>query len=391
MFVRVCPYFPFPARIYLNQHFWLANRLRGRGIRFKQCSNAFLSCSDPKTFQQLADAMLPYDIITCGQKWLAYLTPFFTEAERSKAGCQHRLFFSQTEYCDNLIFRRRAALDALSDRLLDVNRTIGRPDKLSVIFGRRVSKFHKGKLQTTIEDLHLGNPVIRSYHEDGSIKQYARDNRILRTEVTSNDITWHGINKAVDNLPKVRKTLRAITENYLDVQQDILETFVDRGQLRKLNEPTVTPSGKRVPGLKLDHTRQLAVMQALVHFSHIAAGGTFTTREIHPKVAEALGLSPTDYKLSSLRYELSKLRAKGLVEKIPHSRRYRVLSDGYRLSVVYLKLFKKIYAPLTAGILQPFTRDATLPIDRVSRLDKLYLAVTTALDNLVQGVGLKAA
>ena len=209
--------------------------------------------------------------------------------------------------------------------------------------------------------------------------------------MTSNDITWHGINKAVDNLPKVRKTLRAITENYLDVQQDILETFVDRGQLRKLNEPTVTPSGKRVPGLKLDHTRQLAVMQALVHFSHIAAGGTFTTREIHPKVAEALGLSPTDYKLSSLRYELSKLRAKGLIEKIPHSRRYRVLSDGYRLSVVYLKLFKKIYAPLTAGILQPFTRDATLPIDRVSRLDKLYLAVTTALDNLVQGVGLKAA
>lgn len=391
MTVRVCPYFPFPARIYLNQHFWLANRMRERGVRFKQCANAFLRCSDPKTLQQLADAMPPYNVIACAQKWLAYLTPFFTETERSKAGCQHRLFFSQVEYCDNLIFRRRAALDALSQRLLDVNRTIGRPDKLSVIFGRRVSKFHKGKLQTTIEDLHLGNPVIRSYHEDGSIKQYARDNRILRTEATSNNIAGHGINKAVDNLPKARKTLRAITENYLDVQQDILETFVDRGQLRRLNEPTVTPSGKRVPGLKLDHPRQLAVMQALVHFSHIAAGGTFTTREIHPKVAEALGLSPTGYKLSSLRYELSKLRAKGLVEKITHSRRYRVLSEGYRLSVVYLKLFKKIYAPMTAGILEPFAGDTTLPIDRISRLDKLYLAVTTALDNLVEGVGLKAA
>jgi hypothetical protein len=33
----------------------------------------------------------------------------------------------------------------------------------------------------------------------------------------------------------------------------------------------------------------------------------------------------------SLRYELSKLRAKGLVEKIPHSRRYRLLPEGYRL------------------------------------------------------------
>jgi hypothetical protein len=391
MFVRICPYFPFPARIYLNQHYWLANRMRERGIRFTQSANAFLRCSDPKTLQQLSDSMLPYDVIACGQKWLACLTPFFTETERKQAGCQHRLFFSQTEYCDNLLFCRRAALDALGERLLDANRTIGRPDKLSIIFGRKVSKYHSGKLQTTIEDLHLGNPVIRTYHQDGSVKQYVRDNRNLRTEATSNDITWHGINKAVDNLPKVRKALHAITENYLDIQQDILETFVDRGQLRRMSEPSITASGRRIPGLKLDHSRQLAVMQALVCFSHVAAGGSFTTKEIHPKVAETLGLSPLDYKLSSLRYEMSKLRAKGLVEKIPHSRRYRIVSEGYRLSVVYLKLFKKIYAPLTAGILKPFPDDTTLPVDRISRLDKLYLAVKTALDNLVEGVGLKAA
>ena len=391
MFVRVCPYFPFPARICLNQHHWLANRMKERGIRFKQCANAFLRCSDPEVLQQLSDSLLPYDVIACGQKWLAYLTPFFTETEHRKAGCQHRIFFAQVEYCDNLIFRRRAALDALSDRLLDANRTIGRPDKLTVIYGRRVSKYHSGKLQTTIEDLHLGNPVIRSYHQNGSVKQYVRDNLLLRTEATSNDIRWHKINKAVENLPKVRKTLRAINENYLNIQQDILETFVDRGQLRRLREPSLNSSGKRIPGLKLDHERQLALMQALVCFSHIAAGGTFTTQEIHPKAAEALNLSPDDYKLSSLRYELSKLRAKGLVEKIPHSRRYRVLPQGYRLCVVYLKLFKKIYAPLTAAILAPFPADMTLAVDRISRLDKLYLAVTTALDNLVDGIGLKAA
>ena len=391
MFVRVCPYFPFPARICLNQHHWLANRMKERGIRFKQCSNAFLRCSDPEALEQLSDSLLPYDVIACGQKWLAYLTPFFSEGERKLAGCQHRIFFAQVEYCDNLIFHRRAALDALSDRLLDANRTIGRPDKLTVIYGRRVSKYHSGKLQTTIEDLHLGSPVIRSYHQDGSVKQYVRDNLLLRTEATSNDIRWHKINKAVENLPKVRKTLRRINENYLDIQQDILETFVDRGQLRRLCEPSLTSSGKRIPGLKLDHERQLALMQALVCFSHVAAGGTFTTREIHPKAAEALNLSSDDYKLGSLRYELSKLRAKGLVEKIPHSRRYRVLPAGYRLCVVYLKLFKKIYAPLTAAILAPFPADMTLAADRISRLDKLYLAVTTALDNLVDGIGLRAA
>jgi hypothetical protein len=66
-------------------------------------------------------------------------------------------------------------------------------------------------------------------------------------------------------------------------------------------------------------------MQALVRFAHLAAGGTFTTRELHPQVARALGLAPAEYKLTSLRYELSKLRAKELVEKVSHSHRYRLL------------------------------------------------------------------
>jgi hypothetical protein len=97
------------------------------------------------------------------------------------------------------------------------------------------------------------------------------------------------VNKAVENLPVLRKAMSAINDNYLNVQQDILETFVDRGQLRKLAEPTITSTGKRIPGLKLDHPRQLALMHALVRFAHIAAGNTFTTAELHPAVLEALG------------------------------------------------------------------------------------------------------
>jgi len=44
------------------------------------------------------------------------------------------------------------------------------------------------------------------------------------------------------------------------------------------------PAGRRIPGLKLDHPRQLALMHALVCFAHIAAGSTFTTAEIYPHV-----------------------------------------------------------------------------------------------------------
>src|SRR5256884_4345785 len=43
MFVRVCPYFPFSARVCLNQHYWLALRLQERGIRFRQRSEEHTS------------------------------------------------------------------------------------------------------------------------------------------------------------------------------------------------------------------------------------------------------------------------------------------------------------------------------------------------------------
>jgi hypothetical protein len=392
MFVRVCPYFPFSARVYLNQHHWLANRMRQDGVRFKQCGNAFVRCSNPEVLQQWADSLTPRDFLTCGQKWLAYLTPFFTDKERKRGGCQHRLFFSQVEYCDNLIFRRRAALESLSDPLLDANRTIGQPNKLAVIFGRKITKRHKGKLQTTIEDLNLANPVIRSHYKNGFIKQYVRDERILRTESATNDVREdYGIGKAVENLPPLRQKLQRITQNYLDIQQDILETFVDRGQLRQLSQPTVYPSGKRIPGLKLDAPRQLALMQALVRFSHVAAGATFTTVEIHSHIADTLATSTTKYRLSSLRYDLYKLRVKGLVKKIPHTRRYALLPKGYRTCLVYLKLFHKLYAPLTAAIQRPFAADAVMPPGHRIGLDRLYSAVTEALDKLVDAVGLKAA
>ncbi len=85
-------------------------------------------------------------------------------------------------------------------------------------------------------------------------------------------------------------------------------------------------------------------MHALVRFAHIAAGSTFTTAELYPHTLAALGLSAEQYSLASLRYDLRKLRVKGLVEKLPKSRRYRLSSQGYSICLLFLKLFERIYA-----------------------------------------------
>jgi hypothetical protein len=128
-----------------------------------------------------------------------------------------------------------------------------------------------------------------------------------------------------------------------------------------------------------------------VCFSHIAAGNSFTTAELHPRAIDALGSSADRYTFAWLRYDLSKLRAKGLVEKLPHSRRYRLLPSGYSICLVFLKLFERVYAPLTAGLLSPIKADAGLHSQHRSQLDRLYQRVVDDLDKLIQAVGLRAA
>jgi len=59
--------------------------------------------------------------------------------------------------------------------------------------------------------------------------QYVRDHVLLRTETATNSVKDYGVNKAVENLPELREKLSAINDNYQNVQQDILETFIDRG------------------------------------------------------------------------------------------------------------------------------------------------------------------
>jgi hypothetical protein len=46
---------------------------------------------------------------------------------------------------------------------------------------------------------------------------------------------------------------------------------------------------------------------------------------------------------------------------------------------------------LTAGILQPFAADGSIPKEKITALDRRYTAVIQALDDLVEAVGLKAA
>lgn len=184
MFVRICPYFPFSLSVWMNGHQWLAQQLRREGIAFRQSDHCFLDCAAPQRLQTLADALNPHDSTTVVESWLAQLLPYFSAAERQQ-GYRHRLYMTQIEYCQNLRFDQRAALDRLFNRLMDHNRELGHPDKLAIIFGR--SRFHPDTRtgETVLKVTQRRTPVISTGFGKTFLKQYVKDRVLLRTESTT--------------------------------------------------------------------------------------------------------------------------------------------------------------------------------------------------------------
>ena|SRR5713226_2889980 len=84
MFLRICPYFPFNARVCVNQHERLACQLRGEGIFFRKAANAYVQSSDPERLQQLADGFSPADLEVPIQSWLRELVPFYASSDPNR-------------------------------------------------------------------------------------------------------------------------------------------------------------------------------------------------------------------------------------------------------------------------------------------------------------------
>jgi hypothetical protein len=387
MFLRICPYFPFNIRVWLNGHDWLACRLRQEGIAFEKRDNVFVDCANPQRLQELSDAFAADDIIRPVDSWLGRLLPCFSDTERQQ-GYRHQLFVSQVEYCHNLIFHKRAAVDRLFERLMDANRSLGHPDKLAIVFGRPLARLDTRTGQTHLKITKLRTPVLSSTFKSTSIKQYISHGVALRTESTTYRLKDLAVKKNVIHLPILRKVLRTANDRYLRVQQDVLASYVDRGQLRELRQPTISASGRRVPGLRIDDPRLLAVLQAITCFAYLAGKGCFQTKHLLLDVQKALD-NPT-YTLSQLRYDLSKLRGKGLVVRLPRTQCYELTEQGYRIAILYLKLYHRLYAPLTAAIRAPYPPDNEVLTRHRTTLDRLYVAVDYALQRLTHHLGIAA-
>jgi hypothetical protein len=389
MSVRVASYFPFNVTCYLNGHSFVAQELQRDGVRFRKADNAFLAVGDVAALQAAADRLTAVVLQRRCNYWVRRLVPVFSPAEREALRPGYSFSMAQMELATDLVFKRSAPLRALFQRACELGVLVGGANRTTHLFERRINRHYQGKLQTVLDQRDAGHPVLRWYYQTSFAKQYVRGDQhsdlILRNETCSNDTRHFGVARRLENLPLLRDKLAVTNERCLALQAELLASAVDTGQLAALAAPTLV-GRRRVPGIRLHDDRVIRVLETLLHpggFVH-----DWTTRELHTRVLARHHVAVDGYRLSQLRYNLSKLRAKGLVERIGKTRRYRLTPLGLKLGVVLVKLRSRLLGPLASLIHQP---RATIPSRHLNSVDAAYREVDTALDHLSAALGLQHA
>ena len=138
-FIKVCAYFPYPAKIWLNGHEWAKRQAARNGITFTELSNGFAACDDPGALQEICDRLQPGTIEVFAQRWLHRLPLPFGPADQ-RAGYWWEISMRQVEVSRTLVFDAPRRARAFFEALIADNLDIGRPANVEIIFGRRIRR-----------------------------------------------------------------------------------------------------------------------------------------------------------------------------------------------------------------------------------------------------------
>lgn len=327
-FIKFSTYFPYTAKLCINGNEWAKRQAVKAGIDFEPLDNGFAACSDVPALQAICDSLGPAQIDALLRKWLAILPNPFTPEDES-AGYHYELSILQAEFSLTQMLDRPLSGRIFFEQVIRDNLDTGRPDNISLVFDRRVITKGRRRTPGRFRTRIITEGVVPSLHVDyknTKIKQYHKEGRALRTETTINDTRDFGISKRLTNLSALRQIGFTANRRLLGVQRIGHNPIRGAKAFTDLTAPIITSSGTRIPGLRFGDPRVHALLQALLIHRLLPHG--FTNRDLRTLVAPLLGTTPEDITAGKMTYDLRRLRAHRLIERVPRTRRYQITDAG---------------------------------------------------------------
>jgi hypothetical protein len=349
-FVKICAYFPYPAKIWVNGHEWAKRQATRAGIGFTELSNGFAATDDPAGLQAICDRLGPEEITEFAQRWFSILPLPLTDADAA-AGYWWEISMRQVEVSRTIVFTQPRHARGFFEALVADNLDIGRPDQIELIFaGRRV---RPGRTPVTPEVFKTKvvtrgvEVTVNAFYQHSRIKQYLKDGRALRVETVINDTYDLGVQRRLHNLPELQTRARAVNRRLLDTERVGQGCVLASPAFERIAHPTTTVDGRRAPALRFGDPRVQALAGAL-SVSLLAVTG-ITNKSLRALMTGLLGDSAgPGYSMNRASYDLTRLRRNGLITRVPRRNLYQLTADGLAFAIFYTKVHNRVLRPLMA-------------------------------------------
>jgi hypothetical protein len=364
-FIKVCAYFPYPVKVWLNGHEWAKRQLARAGIGFTELSNGFASCEDPAGLQGICDRLGPGTITVFFERWMSRLPLPLTAADRA-AGYWWELSLRQVEVSRTIVFDAPRHARAFFEALVADNLDLGRPEHVELLFkrsprGRKAKDPAGGAFKTAI-DRNNNGVTINAFWRHSRVKQYLKDGRALRVETVVNSPDDLGVARRLHNLDELQARARAVNARLLHTEKVGQGCVFDSPAFARISQPTLTGDGRRAPGLRFGDPRVQALAGALANMLCAVTG--ITNKSLRALMTGLLGVP---YTMNQASYDLARLSRNELITRVPHRNRYALTPDGLRFAIFYTKVHDRLLRPLMASDqpqAPPPLRDALRAIDQ---------------------------
>jgi hypothetical protein len=345
-FVKFCSYFPYNGKVYLNGHEFVKCQLEQRGIGYEALDNGILSCRDPKRLKAICQTLTAGRIERFVRKWLGVLPSPFDERDR-RAGFRYDISILQAEFSRTQVLDQPPTGRIFFEQVIRENLDLGRPDRVQLIFDRRVTRRTPGRFRTRV----ITEGVIPSLHVDykhSGIKQYFKEGRGLRTEMTINNTHDFAIGRRLYNLPALQEVGFRANRRLLDVQRLSHNCWIGEAAFAKVHSPRIV-AGQRAPALRFGDPRVVALLAAMLIFRLLPRG--FSNQDLREHMAPLLGIRPQQFSPGRMTYDLRRLRLHGFIERIPKSHRYQLTDFGRRAALFLSRAYTRLVQPGLASAL----------------------------------------
>ena len=219
---------------------------------------------------------------------------------------------------------------------------------------------------------------MRIYCKNLVGRMYEKFSTFLRVEVCVNRMKDLGLNKGLKNLPALRRKLVAVTDRFAGFEAQSLNVHVDFPLFQRMALP-VTAGQTKIAGIKIHDTRMMRLMEVLLH------GGTqlngWRSADIHQAILTTFGLAAGAYTLTQLRYDLRKMKAHGLLERIGRSYRYRLSNKGIKAALMFILFHKRVCGPLSNSLFHHRPDEALKP--PTSKVETAYHKADQAIQKVL--------